>query len=77
MSYKVYPNPTEGLISLEVEADSEGETLLRVVDLLGREVYQQTVTLQCGPNHLTFDLKLSSGMYVLKINNFVAKIIRK
>ena len=76
-STKVYPNPSDGLITVEIADGSEGATLLRISDLLGREVYQQRVTLEGGSNVITVDPHLSPGVYILKINNFVTKIVRK
>ena len=74
---KVYPNPSDGIIRLEINAEAAGEAWLRIDDLLGRRVFQQTVTLHPGVNMLTIDPSLSSGVYVLKMPNFVAKIVRK
>ena len=76
-STQVFPNPSDGPITVDISAASESATQLLIYDLLGRERYQQSVHLDSGPNRITFDPLLPSGVYVLNINNFVTKIVRR
>lgn len=76
-AYMVFPNPSNGSIRLQINAEAGEDIKLRIDDLLGRQVYQQTVTLHPGVNTIVLDLSLPSGVYVLKMPNFVTKIIRK
>lgn len=74
---KVFPNPSDGPVTLAFEGETSGVAPLRVYDLLGREVYRQSVVIEPGGNTLTFDPLLPAGVYILKMRNFVAKIVRK
>lgn len=75
--FNVFPNPTDGIIRLQINAEAGEDSWLRIDDLLGRQVYQQAVTLNPGMNTLTINLPLPSGVYFLKMPTFVTKIIRK
>jgi hypothetical protein len=65
LNIQVYPNPTNGEISVQLEA-AIGETHLRVMDLQGR-----TLLSQSGKGSLhRLDLQaLTSGMYLLQVQN--------
>ena len=73
----VFPNPSRGTVYLRYTADSQENTVVFVYDALGRQVYSQTVSMASGLNTVTLDLPLSPGLYFLKINNHVFKILRQ
>ncbi len=70
--FAMYPNPTSGLMMLELPAEVLGTADLRVTDLSGRVVYQEMFANNGSTR--SFDLKnLQSGNYMVTIttNNWV------
>ena len=60
-----------------MRAETASVLPLEVVDMMGRVVVSQTVSLDTGINVLSLDLPLAPGLYVLKIGGSSAKIIRQ
>ncbi len=59
---RLYPNPTNGLLNIEM-VDSNAAMTYRIVNLLGQQVKQGTLTQ-------TIDVSnLQAGMYILEIND--------
>ena len=59
---KLYPNPSDGLVTISIGV--RGQSNIRVMDLTGKMVFQQTTSNMIEQ----LDLKaLSSGMYVLEV----------
>ena len=59
---QLYPNPTNGLLNIEM-VDSNAAMTYRIVNLLGQQVKQGTLTQ-------TIDVSnLQAGMYILEIND--------
>lgn len=63
----IYPNPTSGLFTIETET----ETSALILNAFGKEV--ATLSLVKGQNEV--NLSLSSGVYFVKINNNVTKLV--
>jgi len=64
LNFKIYPNPTSGLVN--IESSNLGETLIEVYNSLGERLYSNNV------NQTTLDLShFENGMYFIKssINN--------
>lgn len=65
LSYRVYPNPTDGLLNIEFEANDAEQVSLKVYNLTGQVVSTSSVntnTIQ------TIDLSaLASGTYILEV----------
>ena len=72
-----YPNPFNDHLYLEYVADKAKLSELRVFNMLGQEVYHKTVMLNINKNMITLDLPLPSGVYVLKLDQYVTKIIKQ
>jgi hypothetical protein len=61
---KIYPNPTSGLVSITFNSIENGSII--VVDILGRNVFQQVLTE--AKNSIKLDLNnLQAGVYFIKI----------
>lgn len=61
----VYPNPTMGLITIDLSPTIAVQEL-RVIDLLGRQVYQNTITAQTQ-TQIQIDLSLyENGLYYIE-----------
>ncbi len=76
--FKVYPNPTNGLINVRIN-NYVGKVTIQVVDLNGRIVY--TAKNEFFNSEKVIDLKsVESGIYVLRISgddlNYSQKIIK-
>ncbi|WP_310392675.1 alpha-amylase family glycosyl hydrolase [Hymenobacter sp.] len=74
----VYPNPTTfDRIDLVLQTDRAQTATVRLHDLTGRLVHQETVRLYTGSNELRLDVKraLASGLYQLTVPEF--RISRK
>jgi len=66
----VYPNPSQGHLTLEYNSPEKKDYLLKVTDLAGRLIVNQTLSGVEGLNRHELDLsKLAKGMYKLTIEN--------
>ena len=69
----VYPNPTTSdRIDVVIQANREQATTLRLHDLTGRLVHEETVRLYSGSNELRLGVKhaLPAGLYQLTVPEF-------
>ena len=67
---KVYPNPANALITLEIEANTEGVAQVEIMDVIGRQVLNQTATLTEGMNSINLDIsQLSKGVFIIKMTD--------
>ena len=67
---KVYPNPTNGFISLNIENYTEGATQIDILDLMGRNVQRTQQYLDKSYNILSLDISnLSNGLYLVRIKD--------
>ena len=70
VAYQLFPNPTQGQVSLELRAPQPLRLRLKWYDLQGRELssLEQQVELGTQPHKLQFDLSdLARGTYLLKL----------
>ncbi|WP_158549973.1 choice-of-anchor Q domain-containing protein [Runella aurantiaca] len=64
---QVYPNPTAGLVTVDLRNVSKGLARIEVVDLIGRPLVQKAEQMNEGANQLSFDLKqLPDGLYLIR-----------
>jgi hypothetical protein len=66
---RLYPNPSEGRFTLEIEAERSAPASLRVLDLTGRELHRETRRLETGVNSFPMALPLPAGSYLLLIES--------
>ena len=64
LSYVIYPNPTSGRFTVEVNGSSDSDHELKLIDTRGRVVLSRQFKKQIEINE-----KLNSGIYLLKITN--------
>ena len=76
-AFEVFPNPTQGSVILKIDSERPETATCLIYDVTGRQVLASVVSLHEGFNTINMDLPLSPGMYFLKINNIVTKIIRQ
>ena len=64
----IYPNPTSGILTLEIPFDKD-ETYLEVINMTGQRVHQQKIYPSSGMINETIDLsKVPKGLYLLRID---------
>jgi hypothetical protein len=75
----IYPNPSHGeFINVRFNNLQNAQTVLRVLDNLGRVVYQNTFSTEGSlTTSIIFDRKLSSGMYSMEIINGTDRRVEK
>jgi len=62
---QVYPNPTEGIVSLKMDDGNGSIQSVKLVDMLGKEMFQQDFST--GKIEMTIDLSpLKSGIYFVQ-----------
>jgi hypothetical protein len=72
----VYPNPTTGLVYLQVDPVITGKYTLSAIDLGGRSVYQSIGTIQAQPIELQTE-EWSPGTYFIRLNTAQGSFVRK
>lgn len=70
-SIKVYPNPFQNNLALEILAKNGSQIKLRVIDLFGKTLLFSNHTLKTGSNTIPIlDVeKLNKGIYILMVEN--------
>ncbi len=73
----LYPNPSSGYVNIKLEVEHANESQLNVVDILGRNLYQQQLNLNTPGTHF-IEMDCSSfipGTYFLQLQNDKGKPI--
>jgi len=64
----VYPNPNRGNFVIDIESIENQNVSIRMVDVTGREVINQTTVAEKGHNSLPIELNdYASGVYMLQL----------
>jgi hypothetical protein len=70
LSLTVFPNPTNGELTIRAQTLNEGEYEIRVVNTLGMLVHQERTYLAEGVNDYTVDFgHLAKGIYSIEVNS--------
>ena len=65
-TFKIYPNPTDGIVNISLQQFSEEETFLELIDVQGRAILKR----KFDSNQTTIDLSnFQKGIYFIKISN--------
>lgn len=65
---KIYPNPTEGPIQLELSASVLKPVTINVLDMFGRNVRSNRISLVKGFNRITLNIaSLPAGVYMIEV----------
>lgn len=76
-SMNIYPNPNNGIFTLEIQNESATNLNIQVSNLQGQSVYQNRVESAISHSE-TIDLtEFAAGIYFLKVNNQVKKLVIK
>ncbi|MBR9921568.1 MAG: T9SS type A sorting domain-containing protein [Bacteroidetes bacterium] len=74
----VYPNPTNGVVFVRLEAFSAGTYQLNLRSITGQQMLQREVEVFGDSQQVEMDLsELASGMYMLEIASANGRIVRK
>ncbi len=76
-SLRCYPNPFDDQLQLELFAEFPKTAELSVFNMLGQMVFCKTIQMDSKENVITVNLPLTSGVYVLKLDQYITKIIRQ
>ena len=72
--FKVFPNPSKGIITINYKAVSNKDVLLKVFDVTGKAVYVTKEKNVKGTNNFKLDLShLAPGVYYIEVNEDVIK----
>lgn len=75
--FMLFPNPFQDQVTLWMDAEQRENATCLVYDSQGRQVVAQTLSLHSGNNKIILDLPLPSGIYLLKVDNKVTKIVKQ
>jgi pullulanase/glycogen debranching enzyme len=76
ISLQVYPNPAREMVKVDWEAFEAGETSLKCMDAMGREVYQKNLPQIKGVNSTTLSTQnLPKGIYFIQVNTQRKKLL--
>lgn len=78
VSLEVYPNPSYGVFNLNINATSFNNADLRVIDIVGKVIYEQTELNVQGSEVISIDLnEYPSGIYFVQIQNETQSVSKK
>ncbi|MEM9821272.1 MAG: T9SS type A sorting domain-containing protein [Bacteroidota bacterium] len=68
---KVYPNPFDDLIYLDINAKKAGQLWVQITDLLGQQIKNERIPFAAGEQQVTIQMEanLPSGIYYLQVKN--------
>ena len=78
--FVVYPNPSSGNFTIQIQSALDGLTKLQLINLLGKQVFSEQKKIQSGENTLQIKTdNIVEGVYLLKVSagekNYFEKII--
>jgi hypothetical protein len=71
----LYPNPVSDELHLILWSDGFAVRDIALFDLMGRKLHSQKVVLLKGENHVELSCPYASGIYVLRFDNKMQKIV--
>jgi hypothetical protein len=72
---RVYPNPTSGLLNVEIQSTDIYDTKIVAYDAIGKKVLDQSSSLNKGLNTLQLDFsKFANGSYILQFSDITGKV---
>lgn len=75
---EVYPNPTNGLLNISLNSVSSQTTNVRIIDLIGKTIIQQTFEKTAGQKDISVDLSNEpNGIYTVEVLNETGTTVKK
>jgi thiol-disulfide isomerase/thioredoxin len=73
----IFPNPSNGNFTLEMEDESSNQVMIEVYSLLGNKLWEKQITSQAGMNSTEISLNsFASGTYLLNITTNGKTIVK-
>jgi hypothetical protein len=70
MEVNAFPNPTNGRLTVKLNAPEASTYTLRLIDLLGKQIYAEYLPVSAGENIKELDLSdMAKGVYMLNIQS--------
>jgi hypothetical protein len=67
-SLSVYPNPNEGVFSVNMDVEKEGAYTIEVYNELGAKVYTESISLNVGSYQKQIDIRNNEkGIYIVRV----------
>jgi hypothetical protein len=67
---RIYPNPSNGILKVELNPNEKSMVRISVMDLLGQKVFEEKVSFEQGTQTEMIDLNiLENGLYILKLES--------
>lgn len=77
-TFSIYPNPNQGSFWVEFEAEKNGNTEIKVQDIMGKIIFENLQPSQMGLNKLEIKHpNLIPGIYVLKLKHNEAELSKR
>ncbi len=77
-SLRVFPNPANDNVKIQLSSEISGDATLTVQNLLGQTLLRQQVNLQNGLNEHSFNIgQLSSGIYLVAVESKGMREVKK
>ncbi len=74
----LYPNPVSDVLNYSLTSDHEQEITISITNVLGQEIFYQTMQIDNGINTLNFNVnQLSQGIYFLNITDDTKNEVHK
>jgi len=78
LDVNLYPNPLADEISYQFNLEASAHITIEIFDVLGKSIYSKELDVNKGNHLLKIDLSgISKGMYVFKISDGTAQILKK
>jgi hypothetical protein len=66
----IYPNPTTGIVTVELYSKTGGNYKVSITDLSGRQIFSQEIKASAGRNQQEFDLGFANpGLYMVYVKD--------
>lgn len=76
VSFDIFPNPSKGIFTIQVEVNAVQQADLIVSDGAGKLCYRKAVTLNTAKTTLPIELTLSKGVYTLQLKGEKGNAVR-
>ena len=64
---KIYPNPNNGFFNIDFEMKNAGKIRIRILNMVGEEVFEEMKVFSADEHHLEFNLSdYSTGLYMVE-----------
>lgn len=74
----VFPNPNNGTFALKVNVLNPGDVIIKLTDMLGRDVYEKTLSNQFGEVRDNLSLTdLAKNVYTLQVSTAKGKVTKR